>query len=473
MKYRINYARISFVLVIAILCSFFNPSIVKVEAAGGAPSVKYQVHCQNIGWMSSVYDGTVAGTTGRALRMEALKINLTSRGKSMVTYRTHVSQIGWQKWVKSGKQAGTTGKGLAIEAVQIKLTGDYANKYDIYYRVHVKDSGWLGWVKNGATSGTTGRGLRAEAIQIKLVVKENSKSKPKLTYSSHCQNKGWMAFVSEGATSGTTGQALRLEGLKINLKNSNGKSGISYRAHVSNIGWQNWVSSGQLAGTTGQGKAIEAVQIKLTGGNENKYDIYYRVHSQNYGWLGWAKNGDMAGTAGGSIRAEAIQIKLVNKGTPFNCGGKAYYKIEGTSQIKLQHHMNMSLKQPYSGPCCAYAYAIGLSIVMNTSVDPFRFYYQGEAHYDWGRVNNYRYAGTFSTSDIYNALKNGKPTMIHYTYPGNQHWVLIMGIRAGANPNNISYSDFYCIDSATGAEVPLTSAYRFTSGTVQGIKIFK
>ena len=139
------------------------------------------------------------------------------------------------------------------------------------------------------------------------------------------------------------------------------------------------------------------------------------------------------------------------------------------TEIKLKHYMNRSLKQPYSGPCCAYAYGIGLSIVMKRDVDPMQFYINGLCHYKWGRVGNYT---SFNASTVYNALKNGKPTMIHYTYPGSQHWVLIMGVRNGADPSNLKYGDFYCIDSATGKEVLLTSAWEFTSGTVKGMKVF-
>ena len=464
----------SLVMTFVLLISMILIPGKRIEAASTIPIIKYQAHVQNKGWLSVVSNDAVAGTTGNALRMEALKITLNKNGKSMINYRTHVSNIGWQGWKTSGQIAGTTGRALAIEAVQIKLTGGYEKNYDIYYRVHVKNIGWMNWVKNGATAGTTGRALRAEAIQIRIVIKSGSSvspTKPSLTYKSHCQDIGWQNNVKENAVSGTTGKAKRLEALVINLKNSKGNNGVQYCAHVSDIGWQGWKNSGQTAGTTGKAKAIEAIKIKLTGGNENNFDIYYRVHVADMGWLGWAKNGEMAGTTGGAIRAEAIQIKLVNKGTPIDTGGAAYYKIEGTRQIKLQHHMTMSLKQPYSGPCAAYAYGIGLSIVMNRSVDPMQFYRGGYAHYDWGRVNDYTYS--FSTYDIYNALKNGKPTMIHYRYTGGQHWVLIMGIRGGANPNKLAYSDFYCIDSALGREVQLTSAYRFNAGGVQGVKIFR
>ena len=465
-------------LKVVVFCMLFALMVTlttKVEAAG-VPTIKYQAHIQNSGWLSAVKGGKTAGSTGRSMRLEALKIILANKGTSMISYRAHVSNIGWQGWKRSGQTAGTTGKSCAIEAVQIKLTGAYAKKYDIYYRVHVPHRGWLGWAKNGSTAGSTGMGLRTEAIQIKLVKKNSafarggkaSLTKPKLTYKGHSQDYGWGNNVVEGATAGTTGKAKRLEALVVNYRNFDGGNGITYRAHVSSIGWQSWVNSGKTAGTTGKGKAIEAVQIRLTGGMDNLFDVYYRMHVAENGWLGWAKNGEITGTTGGGIRAEAIQIRIVVKGASFDVGGSHYIDASNNG-IKLRHYMTQSLKQPYSGPCCAYAYGIGLSIVLRKNVDPMQFYRNGLAHYDWGRVGAYR---MFNASAIYEALRNGKPTMIHYTYPGNQHWVLITGVRNGANPGNLNYSDFICIDSAYGDERPLTSAWMFAAGSVQGIKIF-
>ncbi|MCR5755491.1 MAG: hypothetical protein K6G30_11870 [Acetatifactor sp.] len=152
------------------------------------PSLSYQAHCQDIGWMGSVTENKTAGTTGKSYRMEALKINIGTGG---VTYRAHVSNVGWQGWKTTGQVMGTTGQNRAIEAVQIKLSGNIANYYDIYYRMHVAGMGWLGWAKNGETAGTTGSGIRAEAIQIQLVLKCNTINRQGAAYyDKPAQNNG-------------------------------------------------------------------------------------------------------------------------------------------------------------------------------------------------------------------------------------------------------------------------------------------
>ena len=130
------------------------------------PLVSYSAHVATIGWMPSVKDGTVSGTTGRGLQLEALKLSLVSGLSGSIEAKAHVARIGWQDgWSGS---VGTTGRGLALEAVRIRLTGDVADSYDVYYRVHSSNIGWSKWVKNGEVAGTTGRSLAAQAVQVEL-----------------------------------------------------------------------------------------------------------------------------------------------------------------------------------------------------------------------------------------------------------------------------------------------------------------
>ncbi|WP_144877677.1 CAP domain-containing protein [Microbacterium sp. 1.5R] len=85
-----------------------------------------QAHVQNVGWMTPVCttgSGTeaVVGTTGRSLRMEALRIWSPN---NIVSGRGHVSNIGWQGRVvstKAGAQIsiGTTGRSLQLEFAEL------------------------------------------------------------------------------------------------------------------------------------------------------------------------------------------------------------------------------------------------------------------------------------------------------------------------------------------------------------------
>ena len=304
-------------------------------------SVSYQTHVANIGWQNGVSNGAMAGTVGRGLQLEAIKINVKSDADIGVIYTTHVKNDGWHGNSFNGEQSGTTGQNKHVEALMLKLTGKDADKYDIYYRVHAQNYGWLAWAKNGESAGTSGYAYRLEAIQIVVTAKgdmaptvfyggytsNNAKAyisktstvpiintNASVRYQSHVSNIGWQSAVENGSLSGTTGRSLGLEAVKIDLNGQPCPGGIKYQSHVSNIGWQNAVADGALAGTTGRALNVEAINMSLTGEMANQYDIYYRVHAQNYGWLGWAKNGQNAGTSGQNLHLEALQIVLVKKG---------------------------------------------------------------------------------------------------------------------------------------------------------------
>ena len=268
----------------------------------------YRTHIEHYGWLDWVNGGAMSGTSGYALRMEALQMKLTGLDGG-IEYSTHVQENGWTDYVTNGKTSGTVGEALRVEAIKIRLTGNVTKNYDVYYRAHVEGHGWMKWVKNDEVAGTEGKSLRVEAIQIKLVKKDYGPS-----YQSHVQDYGWMDWKKSGATGGTMGQSKRVEAFKIKLNGELATLGsISYIVHVQDYGWMDWKSDGALAGTTGQSKRIEAIKIKLNEELANEYDVEYRVHVQDYGWMGWVKNGALAGTTGQSKRIEAIQIRLVRK----------------------------------------------------------------------------------------------------------------------------------------------------------------
>ena len=91
-------------------------------------------------------------------------------------YATNIQNEGWQGWKTNGQVSGTTGKNLRLEAIKIELTGEVAKQYDIYYRVHAQKFGWMGWAKNGEAAGTEGYNYRLEAIQIQILPKGSKPS---------------------------------------------------------------------------------------------------------------------------------------------------------------------------------------------------------------------------------------------------------------------------------------------------------
>ncbi|MBQ3283833.1 MAG: RICIN domain-containing protein, partial [Atopobiaceae bacterium] len=142
------------------------------KASDGKPGLVYRAHVQDVGWQPQVASGQTAGTTGRSLRVEALKVWLDGAAyKGGVSYQAHVQNVGWQKAASNGAVAGTTGRSLRVEALRLTLTGEIAKHYDVVYRANVQGAGWQPWAVNGGTAGTVGSSLRVEAFQVKLVRK--------------------------------------------------------------------------------------------------------------------------------------------------------------------------------------------------------------------------------------------------------------------------------------------------------------
>ncbi len=320
------------------------PIILEPEAS--VPTVTYQVHAQTYGWMNEVANGSTAGTTGEAKRLEAIRIALPVGTDGGIAYKVHVQSYGWMDEVSNGAKAGTTGEAKRLEAIQIRLTGTVSKSYDVWYRVHAQTFGWLNWVKNGASAGTEGLGRRLEAIQVVLVAKGGAAptgdsgrsagfiTRPDVRYRSHVQTYGWQSWVKNGAVAGTRGESKRVEALQAEVPSPNMSGEVQIRAHVQSYGWQNWAGQGSVAGTTGEAKRIEAVQIRLTGELSSTCDVWYRVHVQTYGWLDWTKNGASAGTQELSRRLEAIQIVLVSKGGAAP-GSTQKPFIDGTNIFKV------------------------------------------------------------------------------------------------------------------------------------------
>ena len=346
-----------------------SPSPVVEDSTAGTSYVQlsdlisYSAHVRDLGWLPSVREGSVAGTTGRGLSMEALRVSLGDSAVSgAVEARAHVSDLGWQDWAEGS--CGTTGRGKALEAVCLRLTGEAADAYDVWYRVHSADFGWLGWAKNGEEAGSEGFGRAAQAVEVRLLPKGSAAPGDTsgafvdcgVTYSAHVRDLGWLPSVREGSVAGTTGRGLSMEALRVSLGDSAVSGAVEARAHVSDLGWQDWAEGS--CGTTGRGKALEAVCLRLTGEAADAYDVWYRVHSADFGWLGWAKNGEEAGSEGFGRAAQAVEVRLLPKGSaaPGDTSGAFINRAGQNLQFKVTYD-GVEIKKTL-GSDGAYCYSL-------------------------------------------------------------------------------------------------------------------
>ncbi len=130
----------------------------------------YKAHSQDIGWMTEVHDGMMAGSVGKVKRLEALYIDTRKvQGTLRLNAKLHIANMGWvtYKDIKHNTLLGTVGKGLAIEAIELDVIENTTGK-KLRYQVHLAKYGWTGAVEGDTTTGTTGLKVSIEAIRIWL-----------------------------------------------------------------------------------------------------------------------------------------------------------------------------------------------------------------------------------------------------------------------------------------------------------------
>lgn len=140
-----------------------------------AVALRFRSHFSSLGWVHESENGGRSGTPGGRYRMEALQVLFQSNFAGSVRYKSYVQGSGWEtSWSQNGETSGTTGKALPVEAIMMELTGTAFHLFDIYYRVCVSNFGWLGWAKNSEPAGTENYKYPIEAIEIKVVSKASA-----------------------------------------------------------------------------------------------------------------------------------------------------------------------------------------------------------------------------------------------------------------------------------------------------------
>ena len=236
-------------------------------------TVSYRTHVQSIGWQNPVTNGTMSGTSGRAKRLEGIKISVTGNSNLGIQYTTHCQSYGWLPWSANGEMNGTEGEAKRLEAIKIQLTGADKDKYNVYYRVHAQSYGWLAWAANGAPAGTAGLSKRLEAIQI-VIVKKGESFNHAIGNIQSARGEAYIASSTANANPVVTGE-----------NNVN----VEYRTHVQSFGWQGWKYNGVMSGTSGKAKRLEGINIKLTN-KPYSGSIVYTTHVQSIGWQGNENN---------------------------------------------------------------------------------------------------------------------------------------------------------------------------------------
>lgn len=138
--------------------------------------IKYRSHVQELGTLAWVRDGQISGTTGDALRLEALQIDVEALRKKKgysdvkIDALAHIQNVGDVTYQDIGKDTiiGTEGEGKRLEGLELQCTG-LPNGKALKFQIHEQNKGWSSVAtadEVGAFRGSVGEKRRIEAVKI-------------------------------------------------------------------------------------------------------------------------------------------------------------------------------------------------------------------------------------------------------------------------------------------------------------------
>ena len=310
------------------------------------PSIYYQAHISQDGWLDYVGDSEIAGDIEKSNALEAFKIGIDNISDYQLNVKTYDKVNGWVNYdnVKGDTIIGSTGKSLSLQAINATLNNN--DGYKLQYRTYLSNQGWSDWTNQGSVSGVTSGDNEIKAVMFRIIqdlsissvtlnkqettlVKGASETlKATINPSDTTDSKvlTWTTSDSKVATVDSNGKVTGVsEGnATITVRTSNGKtasckvtvikqvSSVVYKTYIEGYGWQDLKKDGELSGTSGKSKRIEAIRIAL---ENQKYsgDIEYQSHVVGIGWQSKRKNGELSGTEGQSKRIEAVRINLTGE----------------------------------------------------------------------------------------------------------------------------------------------------------------
>ena len=119
-------------------------------------------------------------------------------------------------------------------------------------------------------------------------------------------------------------------------------------------------------------------------------------------------------------------------------------------------------KSGHSICCPSYACAYADAVLDGTVHDHEYYTCSCCTWTDWGGGDSSdRYVGTDEQllREAYDQIAAGKPTVIHVSWSGGEHWIALIGYENVSDPDHLSLSNFIALDPWDGAQLNAGSKY--------------
>ncbi|HQH91505.1 MAG TPA: metallophosphoesterase [Dermatophilaceae bacterium] len=204
-------------------------------------------------WAPAVRVGEVIGQPGQNRAIEAIKLTELPTGS---TISAHVSSIGWMAPVGPGMVAGTTGRGLQMEAVKVTVPSGCT----VTYQAYVRGQGWSVSVSNGAIAGTTGKALALDGLRVNAVTCATTPPPASVKFAA-------VGDIGTDSENGSTAASSMLKGL--------GANGYNFALNLGDLGYNNNPGVEQNYCTFLKNNAGSSLQWLMVPGNHEGTDPTY------------------------------------------------------------------------------------------------------------------------------------------------------------------------------------------------------
>ena len=397
-------------LMLVVSCSF--------AFAGTSRAASASISASGITYPAHLYFGTgfvVKGRVSSGVRLTEVKVGvMTTAGKWKTGYYKRVNP----------KTASYDLNRLDSAVPISKLaSGTY------YYTVYAKNSG-------GRTATLLKKQFTVSYIST------SGASKPTTL-------KKGSGFVIRGTVSST----YKLAKLHAGIRKSNGS----------------WIDGKHFKVSPGSSKySLSKMDSKIKFGSLAKGTYYYTVTARD-AYTGAKRVINQRFTVAAAVSRSTTNTS--SAGTLSAAGRTLSYKSAVISSIG---------RQPVSGPCGIYAMAYARTVIDGYFAHPsyawlIRNYGLGSYCAYWSKAGGsscYYLSARSCYKAVLTQLANGRPAIInlHNGYTGNNHYVTVIGYRAGTTYSNVSLKSFIALDPGWGVKKYLSAMPYSDSGSPQCVR---
>lgn len=214
------------------------------------------------------------------------------------------------------------------------------------------------------------------------------------------------------------------------------------------IGGKNTKNSSDSVTVVNSSKKNSINQKKIDEKGKNVNNSYNAVKAEHDEW-------------------EAKQAPNLSSKVTMNASGSM---DQGSNPLDQHSYSQFDTPDGNQG-CACTAYAIGASIIEGKTQDPTSFAAADGVSLRWDCDHypaGYDLSSTgYNYQPLYDHLKSGNPILTSFNAnTASQHYVVITGVRPGANVNSLSASDFIVIDPCDGATKNLTESWGYSESTM-------